>query len=205
TFHTGGVAGADITSGLPRVEEIFEARVPKGQATISEIDGVAQVVRTADQRMITVSSTETFTDEYDLPEHFELLAQDGDQVAADQVLAQPPEEADGDGASDLPVVPLTAALDGKVEFVRDGRRRRPVQLRVTSTIVDTKEYPIPASARVRVESGEYVRAGDQLTEGSLDPQDILAILGPEAVQMYLVDEVQRVYRSQGVNINDRRI
>src|SRR5690606_2124047 len=91
------------------------------------------------------------------------------------------------------------------EFVRDGRRRRPVQLRVTSTIVDTKEYPIPASARVRVESGEYVRAGDQLTEGSLDPQDILAILGPEAVQMYLVDEVQRVYRSQGVNINDRHI
>ncbi|MPZ98772.1 MAG: DNA-directed RNA polymerase subunit beta' [Dehalococcoidia bacterium] len=205
TFHTGGVAGTDITSGLPRVEEIFEARVPKGQATISEIDGVTQVVRTADQRMITVSSTETFIDEYDLPEKFELLVEDGDQVAADQVLAQPPEDADGDGDSNLPVVPLTAALDGKVEFVRDGRRRRPVQLRVTSTIVDTREYPIPASARVRVESGEYVRAGDQLTEGSLDPQDILSILGPEAVQMYLVDEVQRVYRSQGVNINDRHI
>jgi DNA-directed RNA polymerase subunit beta' len=89
--------------------------------------------------------------------------------------------------------------------VRDGRRRRPVSLRVTSEITDRREYAIPANARVRVESGEYVRAGHQLTEGSLDPQEVLDILGPEACQVYLVDEVQKVYRSQGVNINDRHI
>ncbi|MBM3139173.1 MAG: DNA-directed RNA polymerase subunit beta' [Chloroflexi bacterium] len=203
TFHTGGVAGQlDITSGLPRVEEIFEARVPKGQAILSEIDGVVQVTRSGDQRVITVTSTETFAEVYELPEGFELLVEDGEEVEEEQLLAQPPED---DGDSKLPAVSIAAVAPGVVEYVRDGRRRRPIALRVTSEVTDTREYPIPANARVRVESGEYVQAGRQLTEGSLDPQDVLEILGPEACQLYLVDEVQRVYRSQGVNINDRHI
>ncbi|MDA0366306.1 MAG: DNA-directed RNA polymerase subunit beta', partial [Chloroflexi bacterium] len=203
TFHTGGVAGGhDITSGLPRVEEIFEARVPKGQATLSEIDGVVQVNRTGDQRVITVTSTDTFTEEYELPENFELLVEDGDRVDEEQVLAQPPE---GDEGSTLPAVPLLAIAPGVVQFVRDGRRRRPTMLRVTTEVVDARDYPIAANARVRIESGEYVQAGRQLTEGSLDPQDVLEIMGPEACQLYLTDEVQKVYRSQGVNINDRHI
>jgi DNA-directed RNA polymerase subunit beta' len=203
TFHTGGVAGGlDITSGLPRVEEIFEARVPKGQGLIAEIDGVVAVNRTGDQRLITVTATESFSEEYELPANFELLVENGDQVEEDQVLANPPEDIEDE---DLPTVPLVAIADGTVEFVRDGRKRRPISLRVTSEIVDVREYPIPVNARVRVESGEYVQAGHQLTEGSLDPQDVLEILGPEACQLYLVDEVQRVYRSQGVNINDRHI
>ncbi len=202
TFHTGGVAGLDITSGLPRVEEIFEARVPKGQSTLAEIDGVVQVSRDGDKRMVSVTSTESFSEQFDLPEGFELLVENGDEVEADQLLAQPPEDAE---ESDVPMVPLAAPANGTEEFVRDGRKRRPIALRITAEITDVREYPVPASARLRVEGGEFVHAGDQLTEGPLDPQDVLRIMGPEAVQLYLVDEVQRVYRSQGVNINDRHI
>ena len=206
TFHTGGVAGGlDITSGLPRIEEIFEARVPKGQGTLSEIDGVVQVTRDGEQRVIIVTNTETYSEDFELPEGFELLVGDGDVVEAEQVLANPPEPKEGEEASDLPVVPLIAATAGTVSFVREGRKRRPIALRLTTEDTDVREYKILVNARLRVESGERVQSGQQLTEGSLNPQDILQILGPEACQMYLVDEVQRVYRSQGVNINDRHI
>ena len=207
TFHTGGVAGTDITSGLPRVEEIFEARVPKGQALLTEIDGVVQVSRDGDRRVISVTSTDTVTEEFELPADFELLVGNGDEVQADQPLAAPPEGEDTQ--SDLPVVvpvvALTAPFYGHVEFVREGRRRRPIGLRVTNEITDVREYPVPASARMRVEGGEFVHAGDLLTEGPLDPQEVLRIMGAEACQLYLVDEVQKVYRTQGVNINDRHI
>ena len=230
TFHTGGVAGLqDITSGLPRVEEIFEARVPKGQAVMSEIDGLVELVRDGDQRMITVSSTETFEQEYELPEELELLVEDGDAVEAGQALAAAPVEEEAEAepkpkaktkakakaktsksrskskAVQLPAMALQTTLDGRVQFVRKGRRRRPVALRVLSEDVDTREYAIAATARVRVESGEFVRSGDQLTEGYLNPQEVLAIKGGDETAKYLVDEVQRVYRSQGVNINDRHV
>ena len=209
TFHTGGVAGGlDITSGLPRVEEIFEARVPKGQAVMSEIDGNVEVLRSGDVRTITVTNTETHTEELELPDGLELLVEDGDEIAPEHVLAAAPEKkgkAADDGDATVPAVQLASALGGRVEFVKKGRRKRPVGLRIVSEVVDEREYPIPASARIRVETGELVRAGQQLTEGALDPQDVLAILGREAVTLYLVDEVQKVYRSQGVNINDRHI
>ncbi|MSQ36672.1 MAG: hypothetical protein EXR63_06045, partial [Dehalococcoidia bacterium] len=204
TFHTGGVAGgADITSGLPRVEEIFEARVPKGQAVMSEIDGVVTIGHDGDSRMIVVSNTEVIEQQYDLPEGLELSVEEGDFVDAEQVLAGPPPEA-GKG-SKLPVPVLKAEIGGRVEFVRKGRVRRPVALRVISEDTDTREYPISVTSRVRVEPGEFVRAGDQLSEGYLNPQDVLAIRGPDEASKYLVDEVQKVYRSQGVNINDRHI
>ncbi|MCC6236900.1 MAG: DNA-directed RNA polymerase subunit beta' [Dehalococcoidia bacterium] len=202
TFHTGGIAGGlDITSGLPRVEEIFEARVPKGQAVISEIDGVVRVRRDGDARFITVASSESFEELYELPEDFEVLVEQGQQVTADEPLAQAPDA----GSSRLPTKVVTSAVAGRVEYVTDGRRKKPAALRIVSELSDEREYPIPANARLRSETGEFVHAGDQLTEGSINPQDMLTILGPEEVQKYLVDEVQRVYRSQGVNINDRHI
>ena len=203
TFHTGGVASSlDITSGLPRVEEIFEARVPRGQATMSEIDGVVLIQRNADSRTILVTNTESYSEEYEVPEDFELLVEEGEMIDGNEIIAAPPEGAE----SKLPTVSVKTAIAGRVEFIRgNARRRKPTAIRVISEATDTREYPIPAAARIRVETGEFVRAGQQLTEGALDPQDVLSILGPEAVQIYLVDEVQRVYRSQGVNINDRHI
>ena len=202
TFHTGGVAGLDITSGLPRVEEIFEARVPKGHGIISEIDGIALLHQNDGIRSISVESTETFVDEFELPEDFELLVENGDRVEVDQILALPPENTAG---QDVPMLPLMASAEGVVEFIRTGRRRRPTGLRMTLEIKDIREYPIPASSRLRIEPGTFISAGEPLTEGPLDPQEILRIMGPDACQLYLVNEVQRVYRSQGVNINDRHI
>ncbi|HYM90365.1 MAG TPA: DNA-directed RNA polymerase subunit beta', partial [bacterium] len=128
TFHTGGVAGFDITQGLPRVEELFEARRPKGQAVISELDGKARVSEDKGARTITVSG-------------------------------------------------------------RD----------------DEREYSVAYGVRVRIADGDRVAAGDQLTEGSVNPHDILRIKGLAAVQNYLVQEIQSVYRSQGVDINDKHI
>ncbi|MCB9483673.1 MAG: DNA-directed RNA polymerase subunit beta' [Dehalococcoidia bacterium] len=201
TFHTGGVAGMDITSGLPRVEEIFEARNPKGQAVMAEIDGVAAVTRQGDQRVITLTATQNVSEEYELPEGYELSVEDGDEVRADQVIATPADDAE----TDVPMVPIKTEVQGTVQFVRSGNRRRPTSIKVVGEYQDVREYPVPAQARLRVEGGEFVTSGEQLTEGSLNPHDVLRIQGPEAVQLYLTDEVQRVYRSQGVNINDRHI
>jgi DNA-directed RNA polymerase subunit beta' len=129
TFHTGGVAGDDITQGLPRVEELFEARKPKGQSLISEITG-------------------------------------------------------------------------KVEF-RETRSRR--EIRVSSPHGEVKNYPVPYGARLKVKDGETVEAGEELTEGSINPHDYLKVKGIRDVQQYLIHEVQRVYRLQGVDINDKHI
>src|SRR5579884_3689622 len=128
TFHTGGVAGFDITQGLPRVEELFEARRPKGQAIVSEIDGKVHLSEAKGARVITVVGRE-----------------------------------------------------------------------------DERQYTVPYGVRIRVAEGDRVSAGDQLTEGPINPHDILRIKGLAAVQSYLVQEIQSVYRSQGVDINDKHI
>ncbi|SDH89713.1 DNA-directed RNA polymerase subunit beta' [Pseudobutyrivibrio sp. 49] len=132
TFHTGGVAGNDITQGLPRVEELFEARKPKGLAIITEIAGT-----------------------------------------------------------------VTIEEDSKT-------KKREVVVTNSST-GDVEKYLIPYGSRIKVLSGQELEAGDELTEGSVNPHDILAIKGKAAVQDYLIREVQRVYRLQGVDINDKHI
>jgi len=200
TFHTGGVAGIDITSGLPRVEELFEARVPKGQAIISEIDGVVDVSRDDNIRKIKVVSSEVYRDEYSLPPNVELLVETGQHVEAGAPLAVENTDTveDSDGMALFRPNSLTARMSGQV--VIEG-----------STLViayeerEEREYTIPAAAHIKVETGDRVRAGDQLTEGPINPQDILRILGREAVQRYLADDIQKVYRSQGVTINDKHI
>jgi DNA-directed RNA polymerase subunit beta' len=129
TFHTGGVAGDDITQGLPRVEELFEARKPKGLAVISEIPGNIQINETKKKREVVVTT-------------------------------------------------------------EDG---------------DARTYLIPYGSRIKVSDGDVVEAGDEITEGSVNPHDILKIKGLKGVQSYLLQEVQRVYRLQGVDINDKHI
>ena len=130
TFHTGGVAGGDITQGLPRVEELFEARKPKGLAIITEFAGVVTIKDTKKKREITVTDNDTG---------------------------------------------------------------------------NAKTYLIPYGSRIKVQDGQYLEAGDELTEGSVNPHDILKIKGVRAVQDYMLREVQRVYRLQGVEINDKHI
>jgi DNA-directed RNA polymerase subunit beta' len=200
TFHTGGVVGLDITSGLPRVEELFEARPPKGQAIISEIDGKTEVAQD-EERVIKVASSEVYRDEYQLPAGWQFVVGSGQWVDIGAVLAQPPAEAEASGeqvALATEVKPIQARVAGEVAI--DGE-----QLFISYLEEEQQEYVVPASAHIRVKSGEEVKAGQQLTDGSINPQDILHILGKEATQQYLVDEVQKVYRSQGVNINDKHI
>ncbi|MCI8726791.1 MAG: DNA-directed RNA polymerase subunit beta' [Hungatella sp.] len=130
TFHTGGVAGGDITQGLPRVEELFEARKPKGLAIITEFGGVVAIKDTKKKREIVVTNNETG---------------------------------------------------------------------------NSKTYLIPYGSRIKVSDGQEIEAGDELTEGSINPHDILKIKGVRAVQDYMIREVQRVYRLQGVEINDKHV
>ncbi|MPM78630.1 DNA-directed RNA polymerase subunit beta' [bioreactor metagenome] len=130
TFHTGGIAGDDITQGLPRVEELFEARKPKGLAIIAEFGGTVTVTDTKKKREVTVTSNETG---------------------------------------------------------------------------EAKDYLIPYGSRIKVFDGDVIVAGDEITEGSVNPHDILKIKGLRGVQDYMIQEVQRVYRLQGVEINDKHI
>ncbi len=190
TFHTGGVAGEDITQGLPRVEELFEARVPKERAVISEIDGVVEVQRGDAETHIYVTAAQSFTEPVGVPAGYMVAVEDGAHVAAGTVLAEPVSDGEGDK--------LTARKPGVVNVQAD-------RLLVTYEDVDRRDYPVPNTARIKVENGQAVRAGDMLTEGSKNPEDVLNVLGPQEVQKYLVDEVQRVYRSQGVTINDKHI
>jgi DNA-directed RNA polymerase subunit beta' len=203
TFHTGGVVEADITSGLPRVEELFEARVPKGLAILSEIDGIAEAVDTQEVRRIRVTSSESYLDEYALSPGAEVVVGSGEWVEAGAKLAV-----------SAPSLPEEPAQDQQPAVVEDN----PVIARVAGNAViedghlyiryeekEEREYIVPPGSHIRIKSGDEVKAGTQLIDGAVDPQDILRIMGREAVQQYLVEEVQKVYRSQGVSINDKHI
>ena len=200
TFHTGGVMGLDITSGLPRVEELFEARIPKGQAVLSEIDGVAEVFPTEEGYRINITNSEFYRNEYPLPPGTELLVSDGDWVDIGTTLIKQslPATIEEEAAPLSPALLLLAPVSGKVNI--EGN-----VLLISYEEKEEEEYFVPFTASIRVEHGAQVRAGDQLTEGHVNPQDTLRIKGREAVQRYLVDEIQKVYRSQGVNINDKHI
>jgi DNA-directed RNA polymerase subunit beta' len=195
TFHTGGVAGVDITSGLPRVEELFEARSPKVQAVISEIDGQVDITDNEEQRRIRVSSSELYRDEYPLPPGWEAKVQSAQSVDVGETLAEP---AEGQVTLPSEAAPLVARVGGRVSVEQN-------QLSIWYEEKEEREYPVPATSHIKVEQRAWVKAGQQLTEGLINPQDTLRIMGKEAVQRYLVGEVQQVYRSQGVAINDKHI
>jgi DNA-directed RNA polymerase subunit beta' len=187
TFHTGGVAGVeDITSGLPRVEELFEARDPKGEALIAEIEGRVELFTDGDERKLRIVNTRVEQDEYDLPRGVKPTIGDGDEVEEGDVIAK--------------------GGDHEIEAKHDGRAIvEKGKIRILHDIVEEVVADLPAAARVRVEDGQMVKAGDQLTDGPKNPREILRILGIEATQQYLLEEVQRVYRSQGVEINDKHV
>ncbi len=254
TFHTGGVAGAeDITQGLPRVEELFEARTPKGQAIISDIEGIVDVRWEGDGRVVTITSSEIFRDEVVIPRGYRHLVTDGAMVEAGQTLAQWVQKGEvvkeiAAGLSgQLQVLPegvFIRTADGQEipydipvgykRLVEEGAIVQPGQVlaqrvqkgQVIGEVVatqggwfhseperfvvhheerETREYEIPPAARLRVKPGDRVRAGEQITEGPKSPREVLRIQGKDAVQSYLVNEIQSVYRSQGVNINDKHI
>ncbi len=192
TFHTGGVAagGADITTGLPRVEELFEARKqPKGESVVAEISGVVRILQSdkyADLREVQIEHTEMVHDEYSVPEDWKFFVKDEAVVKASEVLASK------DKAT------IVAQHGGKVAVEKKDHK-----VIVSYEQGEEKTSEIPTTARLLVKDGEHVEAGQPLTEGSLNPHRVLRIQGREAAQMYLLSEIQKVYRSQGQNIHDK--
>jgi DNA-directed RNA polymerase subunit beta' len=188
TFHTGGVNRADITSGLPRVEELFEARQPKGAALLAHKPGVVSIEETDTGRVLVISSMEQDSWRALLPEGYEVVLPEGSHVDKDKtVIATGP-----DGEKFTSGLAGNFFVDGRTVYVREERE-------------DREDYPISVGDQLLVEDGEDVLPGRQLTVGPKDPHQVLATLGPDAAQRYIIDEVQKVYRSQGVNTNDKHI
>ncbi len=202
TFHMGGIAGQDITSGLPRVVELFEARSPRGVAIMSEIGGTVELMHTPEGRFVKVINKEEFREQIDIPETHRQLVKTGDWVDAGQpvlgVTRTAAAAAKREGTELAFPEEITAPVAGSVK-VSGG------VLTITWEEIDEREYVIPAAADLQVDDGDEIEPGAQLTAGPLNPQDILRIKGQAAVQRYLIDEVQLVYRSQGVRIHDKHI
>jgi len=191
TFHTGGTAQAsgDITSGLPRVEELFEGRKkPKGEAVMTDIGGIVRLSKRDGVRIATIIDSEVFNEQHEIPVGWDINVDDEADVKEGEVIAS---EVDGKGKI-VARMQGTVHIEGHQIFIRYERR-----------IED--DYEIPSSARLvqNVYDGATVMPGQQLTEGSKNPHRILQVLGAEATQLYLLVEVQKVYRNQGVNIADK--
>jgi len=193
TFHTGGVAagGGDITMGLPRVQELFEARNPKGEALLSDLSGRVAITREGELTILTVCDSRIVAEEHAVPEGWTVSVAPGDEVKSGALLA----EMEGGEGEEHRLV----AEGGGVVDMEDGTLFVRRQLRVE------EEYVVPAGARLLVADGDRVDAGAQLTEGPKNPYRILQIQGVEDTQQYLLDEIQKVYRSQGVAIDDKHI
>jgi DNA-directed RNA polymerase subunit beta' len=188
TFHSGGVNRADITTGLPRVEELFEGRQPKGAALMANKPGVVKIEEDDNGRRLIISAVEEELWRHHLPEGWEISYAAGEEVVKGKtVLATGP-----DGEK------LTSDLDGR--FTVDGR-----MIYVHAQREEREEFGVNVGDQLLVEDGQQVTPGIQLTYGAKDPHQILHTLGAEEVQHYIIDEVQKVYRSQGVNTNDKHI
>ena len=199
TFHTGGVAGLDITAGLPRVEELFEARVPKGKAEISHIDGIVEIIR---ERHRHEGQGHQHRGLRHLaracPRAPRCSRRPATLVEANQVVAR----EKGANPKDKDGTRRPTSWPPSRGFLVKGRRSGLV---VRAEDVVEREYTIPHNAKILVENGQEIRAGDAITDGPINPQEYLDTRGKDAVQRYLVKEVQKVYRSQGVTINDKHI
>ena len=187
TFHTGGVAGQDITQGLPRVEELFEARPIKKSAIISEVDGeVKEIADKGKQKIINISCTENFKEEHKLLKVTKPEVKDGESVKAGQLLfVQKGKE-------------IKSTLPGNVKI--EDRK-----LYVIGETERIKEYPVPVGYSVWAIKGDLVTKGQQLSDGSVDLHQLYALRGKEAVQRYIIKEVQYIYSSQGQPLNDKHV
>lgn len=165
---------------------------------LSDIDGQVEIVESPEGTFIRVINTATYRDEYPIVAGYKAVVKDKALVPVGSTLAEPVKKRVKKGEEAQELEPLVARVSGKVKTEKG-------QVVILYEEREEREYVVPFSARLLVEHGANVTAGDQLTEGVKNPQDILRILGGEAVQNYLVEEVQRVYRSQGVTINNKHI
>ena len=187
TFHKGGVAGEDITTGLPRVEEIFEARAPKAQAVLAETAGVVTVKIGSGKQLIRVAPADLKITTYALDGRTAQV-KSGAKVTPGDVIA----------AMEGGKKPLKAKAEGTVKVHKDS-------IDLAHTGGADREYSVPSFQNLEVKSGDLVTPGQRLTEGSINLQEMLTLSGPGAVQRYIISEVQRIYAAQGQIVSDKHI
>ena len=190
TFHMGGVAeGADITQGLTRVEELFEARNPRTSAQLSDLTGVVKVSHSGGKTTVTVSEEESGEDSYHLQPGFETVVSKGDEVEERTILAK----------SKYDKSVLRSEYAGKVTDIVDG------VIKVRHVGLLEKEYAFDGRESILMKSGAKIEVGDPINMGHFNLQDLLAKRGVYAVQHYVIQEVQHIYASQGQTINDKHL
>jgi DNA-directed RNA polymerase subunit beta' len=187
TFHSGGEAGDDITQGLPRVDELFEARNPKGQAYLTEMTGLVQVWEDGDKYVVQVTPQSGKVERLKLGGQIVRVASDTD-VSAGDVLASNDDES----------LPVIAPFDGKVEVAKG-------ELVLTSGSQAPARYEVPGFKQLLVADGDSVEAGDRLTSGSINLQELMRLKGVEATQRYIVNQILRIYAAQGENVSSKHL
>ena len=187
TFHSGGVAGEDITTGLPRVEELFEVRTPKGQAFLSESDGNAKVWEEGNHYIIQVTPKGVKVEELEVGKRVVAVAS-GSDVQVGDVLASKKNGED----------PLTAPVAGIVEVTK-------TKLIITPGKQSAGRYEIPNFKQVLIKDGDDVVAGQRLTNGSINLHELITLAGVEPTQRYIMNEILRIFAAQGQNIADKHL
>jgi DNA-directed RNA polymerase subunit beta' len=187
TFHKGGIAGEDITTGLPRVEEIFEARNPKAQAILADVAGVATVRTSGGKQTIRITPADLKVTTHELDGR-KAHVKSGQKVSAGDILA----------ALETGKKPLKAKTDGTVKVHKD-------RIELAHSGGAEREYSVPAFQNLEVRTGDLVTVGQRLTEGSINLQEMLTLSGAPAVQRYIIFEVQTIYAAQGQIVSDKHI
>jgi DNA-directed RNA polymerase subunit beta' len=189
TFHTGGVAEADITQGLPRVEELFEARQPKKKSILAPIGGIVHIddsnsLISKEQRIIRIKPQEIRVEEYDITGRITPKVEDGQEVEADQVIFLDKKDK------------VRTHLDGVIKLTDK-------KLKVISKEGSMQEVIIPAGYNLWIKDKDIVEEGQQITEGSIELKELYALKGKLSVQKYIIKEIKHIYASQGQNLNDK--
>ncbi len=188
TFHKGGVAKIDITQGLPRIEELFEARTPKAEAEIASIDGKANIEVAEDESaVITIIGEKRMTRYYVVAKAKKVLVEDGQDVKSGQIMYIDMEEVERQAAFDG-----TVSLEGGI-------------LTVKGKVKAEETISVLPGVELLIKNGQEVKAGDQLTEGSVDPKKLAEVANMVTAQKYILDGVQKVFNEQGVTIDDLHI
>ena len=187
TFHSSGVGGSDITQGLPRVEELFEARSPKGQAHVSEVTGLVDVWEDGKKYIVQVTPEAGHVERMPL-EGRTVTVKSGSNVKVGDVLATTEGEAH----------PLVAPFDGVVELAED-------TLVIAANASAPVRYEVPGSMQLVVKANDHIEAGDRLTIGSLNLHDLMRLKGTEATQRYIINEVLRIYAAQGQDVAGKHL
>lgn len=187
TFHTGGAAGDDITTGLPRVEEIFEARSPKKPAILSDITGKVSVRKEKEEIVITVTGKGERIDLLELPKGYEWVIKNGDVITSKQIIAESPDQK-----------PLRTKISGKAQVYG-------TKARITSIGNTVKEYVVGRTTQLKVNSGDDIKKGQPLTEGHFDLATSLKLSERADTAQYIIKQVQSIYESQGQDINDKHL